>query len=146
VGDHTGFSRAAEAAHKLVKLKSMNLAESSQNTYASGLHRFIDFGTKVAKSSMEEILPPSRGDQVPTKMVELFIARASEKYKPSTIQVTLNALTEWHKSKGVPDTTVRNESISKLMAAVKTSQGQAGQPQGKQGMSKSLLRVPLSPP
>lgn len=69
VGDHTGFSRAAEAAHKLVMLKCMNLASSSQNTYASGLHRFIDFGLEIAKIPMEEILPSARGDIVPPKQI-----------------------------------------------------------------------------
>jgi site-specific recombinase XerD len=138
------FTPAAEAAHRLVLLRSQQLAASTNSTYASGLHRFIDFGINVAKADLAQILPPKQEDQIPQKLVELFNSWANKKYKCSTIQTTLNALKAWHTSKQAGTDTVANPAITSLMTAVKNEQGPAGLPKGKEGMSKALLRIVLA--
>ena len=138
------FTPVAEAAHRLVLLRSQQLADSTNSTYASGIHRFMDFGINVAKADLAQILPPKQEDQIPQKLVELFISWASKKYQYSTIQTTLNALKAWHTSKQAGTDTVANPAITSLMTAVKNEQGPAGLPKGKEGMSKALLRIVLA--
>lgn len=137
-------SKATEAANTLVYLRANRVQGSSLDTYAASLHRFVHFATSVAGYSVEEALPPGKNGVIPPALVELFLADATNKYKHSTIKATLVSLAHWHKSKGAPVDSVHNPSTFDLLRAIARHQGPQGVPQGKAGMSKSLLRLLLS--
>ena len=137
-----------DAAHKLVWLRGMRVQNSSQNTYASGLHRYVKFGECCGKAA-HELLPPGPAGVVDLPTLHLFISWAASKYKYNTISSTLNALIDWHKSKGVPYDAISCQATKTvtvtvtvtLLATVKSEQGPAGLPAGKQGLSKAMLRL-----
>jgi integrase len=76
-------------------------------------------------------------------VVQLFLAYAARKYKVSTIKATIDALAHWHTSKGASTLSVRNNRVTDLLKSISLQQGPSGVPQGKQGMSKPLLRLLL---
>lgn len=84
--------RALEAANTLVYLKANRAKGSSQDAYASALHHYTHFVTKVLGLSVKEALPPGPNGTIPTSVIELFLAYASKKYKHSTIKLTLDAM------------------------------------------------------
>ena len=134
--------KAADIAHRLVWLRGMRVQESSQNTYASGLHRYVKFGQSLCGKPAHEMLP-SGSAGIDLQTLELFITWAAGKYKYSTIASTLSALVDWHKAKGIEYPTITCKSTKDLLATVKTAQGPAGIPAGKQGLSKTMLRLLL---
>lgn len=73
--------------------------------------------------------------------LHLFISWAAGKYKYNTIQSTLSALADWHKSKGIGHPAISCKETKTLLATVKTMQGPAGLPAGKQGLSKPMLKL-----
>ena len=73
--------------------------------------------------------------------LHLFISWAAGKYKYNTIQSTISALADWHKSKGIEHTAISCRATKTLLATVKTTQGPAGLPAGKQGLTKPMLRL-----
>lgn len=120
----------------------MRVQDSSQHTYASGLHRYVRFGRDVCNQPAHIMLPP--GDTgIDLAMLHLFISWAASKYKYNTIQSTLSALADWHKSKGIDHTAISCKQTKNLLATVKTKQGPAGLPQGKQGLTKPMLMLLL---
>lgn len=130
-----------EAAHMLVWLKSQRVRESSQNTYASSLHRFVKWATTKAGLRLEEALPPDKEGAVKTELVMLFMAWASSRYKVSTIESTLSAIKDWHRSKGIQYDHLCTDSIKDLINSIKVQQGPDGLPVGKVGLSRALLRL-----
>lgn len=137
------LTKAAELAHQVVVLKSFHVADSSLTTYASSLHRFVKFGQDRLGVPPHAMLPTRPGEVVPQSRVELFIAYAADRYKPATIDNTLSALIDWHRSKRVSSSTVSNPDIKALMARVKRLAGPAGLPKGKTGLTKAMLRLVL---
>jgi integrase len=134
--------KTAEAAHRLVWLRGMRVQDSSQHTYASGLHRYVRFGRDVCNQPAQAMLPP--GDQgIDRATLHLFISWAASKYKYNTIQSTLSALADWHKSKGTDHPAISCKPTKTLLATVKNSQGPAGLPTGKQGLTKPMLKLLL---
>jgi hypothetical protein len=134
---------ATDAAHVLVWLKGNRVRESSQNTYASSLHRYVSFFVQQCNKPIGEVLPD--GDRgVDAAEVQFFIAWAARKYKVATIQSTLSALIDWHKSKKVPHTAISCQETKQVLEAVKIQQGPAGLPVGKTGMTKPVLRLLLN--
>lgn len=132
--------KVVDAAHRLVWLRAMRVQESSQSTYASGLHRYVRFGRDVCNKPAEAMLPP--GNQgVDIETLHLFISWAAGKYKYNTIQSTMSALADWHKSKGIDHTAISSRTTQTLLATVKATQGPAGLPAGKQGLTKPLLKL-----
>ena len=98
----------------------MRVQESSQSTYASGLHRYIRFGLDVCNKPAQAMLPP--GEQgVDMETLHLFISWAAGKYKYNTIQSTISALADWHKSKGIEHTAISCRETKTLLATVKTT-------------------------
>jgi PHD-finger len=72
----------SDDAHRLVWLRGMRVRESSQNTYASSLHRYIKYWQNGGSKTIDQILPHTgirKGD------VHLFLAHASAQYKYNTI-------------------------------------------------------------
>lgn len=130
------------AAHRLVWLKGMRVQSSSQHTYASGLHRYVKFGEICGKTVTEMLPPGSQG--VDTHTLHLFLSWAAAKYKFNTIQSTLSALIDWHKSKDIPYTAISCQATKQLLATIKSEQGPAGLPAGKQGLTKNMLRLLLA--
>lgn len=143
ITSHCNTEQLTDAAHRLVWLKGMRVQESSQHTYASGLHRYVMFGQKVLGKSAAQMLPPKEGQGIDQCTLELFISWASTKYRYNTISSTMSALVDWHKSKGVAYPAITSKSTKDLLATVKTKQGPAGLPQGKQGLTKPMLRLLL---
>ncbi len=134
--------QATDAAHTLVWLKGNRVRESSQHTYASGLHRYVNFWVQHCNKPIDEVLP--QGDEGLDKLsVQLFIAWASRKYKVATIQSTLSALIDWHKSKGAPYDAISCQETKQVLETVKVQQGPAGIPVGKTGMTRPILRLLL---
>lgn len=134
------LSEAVQAtAHRLVWLKGMRIQNSSQHTYASGLHRYVKFGEICGKTATE--LLPSGAEGVDRNTLHLFLSWAAAKYKYNTIQSTLSALIDWHKSKDLPYTAISCQETKQLLATIKSEQGPAGLPAGKQGLSKNMLRL-----
>jgi hypothetical protein len=136
--------RALEVAEMLVYLKANCIKGSSQDTYASALHRYTHFATQVLGMPVSAALPPGPGGVIPVGRIELFLAFAARKYKHGTIQATLNALASWHASKDAPTDTVRAPAVKKLMRSIAQAQGPKGVPLGKEGMTISLLRLLLA--
>ena len=134
-------SKAMELAHELVAARATRVALSSQATYAAGLHRFVKFATTSLGLTPQQALPAASGAVVPLQRVRLFLVWAHRKYKPATVQSTLAALIDWHKSKEVSADTVTHESIRQLSTQLARRVGAAGQPQGKRGMSRQLLSL-----
>lgn len=130
-------------AHYLVLLKSKGVADSSQATYASGLHRWIKWGTDRLHLQPYHVLPPGRGASINMAHVHLFVAYAARKYKPTTIRSTLDALRHWCKSKGVGTEALDDPQTKSLLKAVQVQQGPHGLPAGKVGMPKTLLQLLL---
>lgn len=131
----------ADAAHMLVYLDAQRTRESSQNTYASSLHRFIQWATLKAQMPLQEVLPPGKQGVVDLQLVRLFLAWASGRYKASTIESTLSAIKDWHRSKGADYSHLCTNSIKDLLGAIKIQQGPEGIPKGKVGMTKPILRL-----
>lgn len=130
-----------DAAHMLVLLDAQRVQESSQHTYASSLHRFVKWATEKAKLPLQTVLPPGKKGVVDADQVRLFMAWASARYKASTIESTLSALKDWHKSKGADYSHLNSEPIKQLLSSIKVDQGPAGLPKGKVGMTKPILRL-----
>lgn len=134
----TAASSALQAsAHQLVWLKARRAQDSSQATYASGLHRFIR--CHITDFPLARILPCEDGVGLEPRLVQLFVAWASTRYKISTIKVTMSALIDWCKSKSVTSLAVTSKEVKDLLATVAREQGEAGVPVGKTGMSKGSL-------
>lgn len=130
-----------DAAHMLVSLDAERVSRSSQHTYASSLHRFVRWATEKAKLPMDQVLPPGTKGVVNLEHVRLFMAWASARYKASTIESTLSAIRDWHKSKGVDHSHLNSDPVKHLLHTIKTTQGPEGLPRGKVGMTKPLLRL-----
>jgi len=135
-------AKAADVAHRLVWLRGMRVQESSQNTYASGLHRYVKFGQTVCNKSAQAMLPP--GDAgIDQHTLEMFITWAAGKYKYNTITSTMSALVDWHKSKGIEYPAITCKRTKDLLATIKAEQGPEGLPAGKQGLTKAMLKLLL---
>ena len=130
---------ATLAANQLVLMRANRVQESSQCTYASSLHRYMHFCMNILGLSNNTVLPLEQGAHVPTEYVELFIAWATTKYKLNTIKATLNALVDWHKSKGLDQASIYNKRTQALLQTASIQQGPAGLPKGKTGMPKAIL-------
>lgn len=131
-----------DIAHRLVWLKAQSTQASTQATYASSMHRFVYWATEVMGLKLCEALPPHPGQGVNAVQIEMFIAWATTKYAHATIELTISALANWHKSKGLPPGEfVRTPQVTELLKTVKKVQGPAGMPTGKLGMPRPLLRL-----
>lgn len=119
----------------------MRVQESSQHTYASGLHRYVKFGIDVCGKTAAQMLPPGEGKSIDQPTLHLFISWAAAKYKYNTIQSTMSALVDWHKSKHADYTAITCETTKQLLATDKVTQGPAGLPCGKQGLTKAMLHL-----
>lgn len=136
-----GGSKALELAQELVRVRSSRVGDSSQATYAAALHRFVKFGTTSLGLAPDRVLPATSGAGIPLQWVRLFLVWAHRKYKPATVQLTLSALVDWHKSKELPATSVTDESVKKLQEQLTRQAGAAGQPLPKRGMYRRLLTL-----
>ena len=136
--------RLLNDAHHLVYLKANRVCVSSEDTYASALHRFVHYATTIAGLPVVVARPPGADGCIPLPLIRVFLGYASRKFKYNTIRSTLSALADWHKSKGAPTTTVSNREVDQLMASIRTNQGPAGLPQGKEGMSTAMLKLLLA--
>lgn len=141
---NTDWNKALGLAQKLVTYKATRVANSSQDTYASGLHRFIKFGRDRLGLSPAQLLPEDPELVVPQHLIELFVVYCEHRYKPGTVETTLTALVDWHRSKNAPTITVRNPSVKGLMDKLRRNWGPDGTPKGKAGMDKNLLRLVLA--
>lgn len=139
----TANEQATQAAHTLVWLKGKRVRDSSQDTYASGIHRYLRYMTEICHKSVEEALPEGIDQGVDTETIQLFVSWAAGRYKYNTIQSTLSAVIDWHKSKGVSQAGISNKAVKELMQTIKAEQGPDGLPVGKQGMPKPVLRLLL---
>lgn len=130
-----------EAAHTLVWLRAQRVRESSQNAYASSLHRFVHWATIKAGKQLADVLPPSKEGAVSAQLVQLFMAWACSRYKASTIEHTLTAIKDWHKSKQIGYDHLCTQPIKDLLTSIKAEQGSEGVPKGKVGMTRPVLRL-----
>ena len=137
--------KASAAAHMLVHLKGSRVQESSMDTYASALHRFIHFTTEICGKPLREVMPPGRNGVVSTDLVLLFLGYAATRYKLNTIKVTISALVDWHKSKNAPSDTVAHghPEIKAVLQSIKVHQGPEGKPIGKVGLPLPMLKLLL---
>lgn len=55
----------------------------------------------------------------------------------------MSALIDWHKSKNTDHSVISCKATKELLATVKVTQGPAGLPAGKQGLTKEMLRLLL---
>lgn len=141
IPNHTG-SRAQENAHRLVALRAQATQSSTQATYASALARYTYWAMEIAGIPKGDALPTHPGVGIAPIRIQLFLTWATEKYAYATIESTISALADWHRSKGLaPSSFVRTMDITRLMRTIKSTQGTRGVPQGKTGLSKPLLRL-----
>lgn len=131
-----------DAAHRLVWLRGMRVRESSQNTYASAVHRYIKFWQLQGGKTIDMILPQHEAG-IRTGDLHLFLSWASSRYKYNTICSTVSALVDWHKDKGVTHTALSSKTTKDLLKTIKAEQGPAGLPAGKKGMTKEVLHLLL---
>ena len=133
-------SAAKEAAHTLVLvwLAGKRVRDSSQATYAAGLHRYVHYARAVLQLGAPEALPEGRHSGPNPQHVQLFVGWAAHRFKIATIKSTPSALIDWCRSKGVPP------DIQHLLKTVEAEQGPAGLPVGKLGMDLQLLRLLIS--
>eukprot|EP00882_Tetradesmus_deserticola_P017878 GHRQ01019179.1.p1 GENE.GHRQ01019179.1~~GHRQ01019179.1.p1 ORF type:complete len:319 (+),score=8.56 GHRQ01019179.1:971-1927(+) len=120
----------------------MRVRESSQQTYASSLHRYIKFWRDVGGKHLSQILPPGT-DSINTADVHLFLGWAMSRYKHNTILSTVSALINWHKDKGVTYDALTCASTRQMLNTIKAEQGPQGMPVGKTGMTKEVFRLVL---
>jgi hypothetical protein len=62
---------------------------------------------------------------------------------PSTIQVTISAISDWHRSKDVPQSVKAKQEISLLMRTMKIKLGVDGQSKQKEGISMNMFKLIL---
>jgi integrase len=132
-----------DAAHRVVWLQGMRVRESSQQAYASSLHRYVKFWQEIGGKSLSQILPPGAGS-IQAADIHLFLGWAMSRYKYNTILSTVSALINWHKDKEVAYDALTCTSTRQMLSTIKAEQGPQGMPAGKTGMSKEVLRLVLS--
>ena len=130
---------AKEAARALVWFRGQRVQDSSQAAYASALHRWVTFYQEAFDAGPSHALPPGQGVGLHKAAIPLFISWAAPRYKVGTIRLTINALADWASSKDAPTAPLRARAVEHLLRRVEVTQGSAGQPRGKVGMSLDLL-------
>ncbi len=134
-------------ARRAVALAGSAVAASSADTYGSHRRRFLRFCTEVLRLPEAEVFPPGPTSDINTAHVCLFIAHASSRLAPATLDGTLSALADWQRSRGIPaaDTIRRDPAVQRTLAQAKR-QREDGPPSGaraKPPLPLSLVRLLL---
>ena len=122
------------------------MAASTDATYAGGLNRFCRFALEQFGLRRYQTLPYEEGQTVPVYLIKLFIVGSGKRYALSTIQGTLNALANWHRSRGIR---LDAKSESEIKAVFRSEEIRRGvkpsaSPRAKVGITPELLNLLIS--
>jgi len=127
-------------AKELVSLSAQSVQASSQSTYYYGLQRFLRF-TELAQVPRHIALPTSPGSPIPANIIRLFLVWAKDHYAINSIQITLAAIHDWHRSKHIVRDSQEVALINATLKQVRVLLGPLGHADQKLGLSVELLRI-----
>lgn len=120
-----GVARAAAVdpavmalAERAVDLAANSVAQSSASTYATNRRRFLTFCTQELGVPSAEVFPRNRRRDLNRAHVRLFLAYATTRFAPSTVDGTLSALGDWQRARGVGkhETIGRDPVVRRILA------------------------------
>jgi hypothetical protein len=129
-----------DLANELVSLSAQSVQASSQSTYFYGLQRFLRF-TELAQVPRHIALPTAAGSPIPANIIRLFLVWAKDHYAINSIQITLAAIHEWHRSKHIVRDNQEVALINSTLKQVRVLLGPLGHSDQKLGLSVELLRI-----
>ena len=133
-------------AHALMCAEASRVATSTDATYAGGLNRFCRFALENFGLQRYQALPYEEGRTVPAYLIKLFIVGAGRRFALSTIQNTLSALANWHRSRGLGLGPAVEAEIKAVLRSEEIRRGAkpAASPQVKVGITPELLHLLVS--
>jgi integrase len=134
---------AQKLSKELLQLTAQPVQLQSQDTYYYALKRFQKF-TEELSLSREQVFPIAPGEGMDTLLIKYFLVWAKDKYAPNTIQLTLSAISDWHRSKDLSQTSKERQEIGVLMRTLKIKLGVDGKARQKQGVSIDLFQLLLT--
>lgn len=131
-------------AGELVHLLSCRLAESTDKAYHSALNRFRRFVVEVLGLDLAHALPHKAGEAVPNILVQMFLVYSRHEYSISSLEMSLTALNNLHRSKGI-EAPIQSREVQSIMHAIKREKGSlAHQPQPKASITPQILMLVLT--
>jgi hypothetical protein len=127
-------------ANQLVFLSAHSFQASSQSTYFNGLQRFLRF-TELAQIPRHIALPTAAGSPIPANVIRLILVWAKDHYAINSIQLTLAAIHEWHRSRHIVRDNQEVALINSTLKQVRVLLGPLGHSDQKLGLSVELLRI-----
>jgi len=91
---------AQELSKELIQMSALPVQSQSQDTYYYALKRFQIFAEELILTR-EQALPVTPGEGINAVIIKYYILWAKNKYAPKTIQLTLSAINDWHRSKNI---------------------------------------------
>ena len=132
---------ALHLAAEVVHLAASRLASSTDRAYPSAMYRFKRFLLEVLQVDIHQGLPTSPGSVAPDGLVQLFLGHARHHYSISSLDLTLTALNNFHRSRGL-EHTVYSIEVQGILQAVKKEKSQPqDQPQPKAGVTPQILQL-----
>jgi len=127
-------------ANELISLSAQSVQATSQSTYYYGLQRFLTF-TELAHVPRHTALPTAPGSPIPANFIRLFLVWAKDHYAINSIQITLAAIHDWHRSKQIARDSQEVTLINSTLKQVRILLGPLGHADQKLGLSVELLRI-----
>lgn len=139
-------ANSLQLAYDLMRAEASRVATSTDATYAGALNRFCRFALENFGLQRHQALPYEEGQIVPAYLIKLFIVGAGKQYALSTIQGTLSALANWHRSRGVCLNSTSEAEIKTVFRSEEIRRGvkPAASPQAKVGITPELLHLLIS--
>ncbi len=130
-----------QLAADVVYLESSRLATSTDSTYHSALNRFRRFASRVLHLPMASTLPIYPGEYIPISQVKLFLAEGRHHYSVSSLELTLTAINNFHRSKGMT-AVVQTSEVKAIMQAIKREKSDPeSRCKPKAGVTAPFLRL-----
>jgi integrase len=124
-------------------MTSQPVQGQSQETYYYALKRFQKFAEEL-QIPRGQALPTAPGEGMDTLLLKHFLVWAEDKYAPNTIQLTLSAISDWHRSKGLTLAIGDRIEVGALMKTLKVKLGLEGNAKQKMGISMELFKMLLN--
>ena len=132
---------ALHLAAEVVHLAAARLADSTDRAYHSAINCSKRFLLEVLHVDIRQGLPTAPGAVVPDGLVQLFLAHARHHYSISSLELTLTALNNYHRSRGLQHT-VYSIEVQGMMQALKTAKSQQqDQPQPEAGITPQIFQL-----
>jgi hypothetical protein len=115
-------------------VSSQSVQDSSQSSYYYGMQRFLRF-TDLAQISRDVVLPRDPRHPIPVTIIQLFLLWAKDEFAFNTIQISLSAINDWHRSRKLARDPQDLALISSTLKSVQLLLGPLGHADKKLGMS-----------